>query len=203
MIISLIGMSGSGKSYWSKQLEKVGFKRICCDDLIEEKLSEELKKLGYSGIADVSKWMGQPYEPQFKKTSSQYLAYENLVMEEIYSFLEENKKIVVDTTGSVIYTNAKTLENLKKLTKIIYLKVPESVEKEMFNLYITDPKPVVWGNSFNKKSAETNLNALKRCYPDLLSYRSKQYEKLAKVTMDYHKLRNKNFGISHFLEEIK
>jgi len=44
MTISLVGMSGTGKTYWSKQLESKGFKRFCCDDLIGEKLGTVLKK---------------------------------------------------------------------------------------------------------------------------------------------------------------
>ena len=40
MKISIVGMSGSGKTYWSKKLESEGFKRFCCDDLIEEKLEK-------------------------------------------------------------------------------------------------------------------------------------------------------------------
>ena len=70
MKLSIIGMSGSGKSYWSKKLqEEKGFKRFCCDDIIEQKLSHELKKFGYSGLHDVGKWMGQPFDPQYVKRS--------------------------------------------------------------------------------------------------------------------------------------
>ena len=66
-------MSGSGKSYWSKKLQAKGFKRFCCDDLIEKKLENELKKLGYSGIQDVAKWMGQPFDTQYLRSSKEYL----------------------------------------------------------------------------------------------------------------------------------
>ncbi|MDA2921939.1 hypothetical protein MYX07_01595 [Patescibacteria group bacterium AH-259-L07] len=80
MILSLTGMSGSGKTYWSQKLTDHGFSRICCDDLIEEKLAPELVKLGYSGIADVAAWLGQPYEPKFKENEAQYLKFEKQIL---------------------------------------------------------------------------------------------------------------------------
>ena len=57
MRLSLIGMSGSGKSHWSKKLTAYGFKAFHCDDLIEELLTEDL--LGADGIPlSVGEWMG-------------------------------------------------------------------------------------------------------------------------------------------------
>jgi len=33
----------------------------------------------------------------------------------------------------------------------------------MFDLYLKDPKPVIWGNAFSKKNGETNKKAMRRC----------------------------------------
>lgn len=117
MKLSLIGMSGSGKSYWSKKLqEQKGFKRFCSDDLIEKKLSSELKKFGYSGLHDVAKWLGQPFNLQNEERSRKYLYFEKEAMREILKAIEHsnnyNENIVVDTTGSVIYTEKWILEKL-------------------------------------------------------------------------------------------
>ncbi|MEK7623365.1 MAG: hypothetical protein AAB408_01700 [Patescibacteria group bacterium] len=67
LVLTLIGMSNVGKSFWSQKLADVGFSRYCCDDLIETKLAPQLLAQGYKGIADVAAWLGLPYEPQFKK----------------------------------------------------------------------------------------------------------------------------------------
>ncbi len=83
MILTLIGMSGTGKTYWSKKLEEKGFIGYCCDDLVEELLGNELKKLGYQGIQDVSKWMGQPYDAEYKETSATYLQVETAIMQKL------------------------------------------------------------------------------------------------------------------------
>src|SRR5437868_5591313 len=124
MKISLIGMSGSGKTYWSKKMEKKGFIRFCCDDLIENKLHEELKSLGYKGgIKDLAKWMGQPYEKKYRITSKKYVSIEKQVMKEVLNTVEKqfDKNLIIDTTGSVIYTGNRILERLKNLTKVIFL----------------------------------------------------------------------------------
>jgi dephospho-CoA kinase len=40
--LSLIGMSGAGKSHWAQKLAAAGFRVISIDDRIEEKLAPEL-----------------------------------------------------------------------------------------------------------------------------------------------------------------
>ena len=38
MIITLLGMSNSGKTYWSQRLTSAGYTHYCCDEEIEKKL---------------------------------------------------------------------------------------------------------------------------------------------------------------------
>lgn len=204
MKLSLIGMSGSGKTYWSKKLEKAGYLRICCDDLIEERLSDELVKLGYKGIQDVARWMGQPYEERYKQSSKKYLNLETEIMKNVLETLKTLRKenIVVDTTGSVIYAGQAILTALRKLTTIAYLNVPESVKEEMFEIFLKDPKPIFWGKSFQKNNKESNLQALSRCYPKLLQYRSILYKRYADITIDYFTLRKNHLYATSFLKTI-
>jgi shikimate kinase len=206
MIISLIGMSGSGKTYWSKKLERVGFKRYSVDDLIEEKLEKELSKLDYLGINGVAKWMGQPFEPQYKKASQTYLALEEKAIETVFALINGTKKtsqnIVVDTTGSLIYLRQDILLELAKLTKTIYFKIPKEVEKHMYELFLKNPKPVIWGNMFMRQEGEDNRHALCRCYPKLLKYRASQYQKLAHLILDYSLLKSSSFTARKFITKI-
>ena len=82
MRLSLVGMSGSGKSFWSGKLSRSGFRRMCCDDLIAARLVAELgSKRG--GIAAVGRWMGFPFEPHYKEREAAYLACEMEVMNQI------------------------------------------------------------------------------------------------------------------------
>lgn len=206
MKIAIIGMSGSGKTYWSKKLESKGFKRFGCDDLIEEKLGKELKSLGYSGIRNVAKWMGQPFDKQYPKTSKKYLQFEGKVIEKILSSLQTSSKdenIVIDTTGSVIYLEESLLNKLIGLTKIIYLETPAYVKQKMYKLYLKNPKPVIWGESFIKEQNETDFEALAKCYSNLLTYRTREYKKIANITLNYQTLHNSSHGLNEFMEIIR
>lgn len=206
LVVSLIGMSGSGKTYWSKKLEGKGVERFGCDDLIEAELDPELKQLGYAGgIKEVAKWMGQPFDPQYGRTSQRYLALEEEVVGKVLTSIEQFRScqnIVVDTTGSVIYLPAAILERLAAITHIVYLDTPDTVKEEKYQQYLADPKPVIWGDSFFRIEGETNMEALARCYPDLLAYRSKRYVKLADITLDYHALRSPGFTVDRFIQLI-
>lgn len=196
MIISLIGMSNVGKSHWSKKLEAMGFIRLSCDDYINEKLKEN----------DISKWLGQPYENKHKKNSKIYLEVEK---ESLWEFIKssknksENKNVVIDTTGSVIYTGNEILRELRRNTKVIYLSVPSSVRERMYQTYLKNPHPVLWFNAYKKQNGESNKKALKRCYPLFLEYRTKRYKKLAHLELDYFLLRKKGFTAEDFLKLIK
>ncbi len=146
MIISFIGMSGAGKSHWAKILEREkGYKKYSCDELIEKDLTPELALLGYKGVNDVSRWMGQPYDGRYTANSRRYLELEAKVLGESLGKIENSKDVVIDTTGSVVYLPPKLLQKLKQFTKVVYLETPEFVMEKMINLYLADPKPVIWG----------------------------------------------------------
>jgi shikimate kinase len=207
MRISLIGMAGSGKSYWSKKLAQHGFRRFCCDDLIAAKLASNLT--GPDGTTmELGTWMGFPYERYYTKRESTYLTYEIEVLIEILEYLESHKKtlgenIVVDTTGSVIYTGEEILQKLCRYTTVIYLLTPPEVQEQLLNAYISKPHPMLWRDSFRKKTGETNQEALARCYPQLLSSREQLYVRYADVEIDYHRRNEKGFSVTDFLHVVQ
>lgn len=205
MIISLIGMSNSGKTYWAKKLEKVGFYRFSCDDFIKQKLEKELRNLGFSGIRDVAKWLGQPYQKQYFPNSKKYLDFEIESLKEIMGKVKKgviSENTVIDTTGSVIYSGNKIMEDLAKSSIILYLDTPSSIKQRMCELYFQSPKPVIWGDSFKKINGESDLETLKLCYPNLLEYRNRKYKRYAKIILDYFLLRKPNFSANDFLTLI-
>lgn len=178
-------MSNVGKTFWSKRLAEVGFQHINCDDLIEAKLEPELKALGYSGLADMSRWKGQPYDERFSENQTKYLRLESQVMQEVLEPLINSKpdNIVIDTTGSVIHTGEEICGLLQKFTTVVYLETPEHMQEEMFQKYIEHPKPVVFGNIYKPRKNETQTETLARCYRELLEYRSSLYSKYADITL--------------------
>lgn len=205
LFISLIGMSNGGKSHWSKLLQKEGFERYCCDDLIEKKLGQELKALGYAGIQDVAKWMGQPFDSQYPERSRKYLDLEGEVVSEVLEKVKRSRdrRVVIDTTGSIIYLPEDILKKLSTKTRVVYLETPDSVKDEMYRAYLENPKSVIWGESFTKAPGETDMQALGSCYPKLLADRSGRYAKFAHVTLGFHDLRDPNFTVANFMSAIK
>lgn len=70
----------------------------------------------------------------------------------------------------------------------------------MFKQYLSDPKPVVWSGIFSKKPAETNQQALARCYPELIRTRSDLYEKFADVTFVIARDNRDKFSMKQLLQ---
>lgn len=202
VIISLVGMSNIGKTYWAKRLEAAGFKLFSCDDYIEKRLERILKYFGLCGTKGLAKWMGHPFDRQYSETSKQYLELERESLENIIQHLYHNgdyKNIVIDTTSSIVHIKGKIMDELSKLTTIIYLDVPAEVREEMCKLYFKNPKPVIWGDNYKKLYGESSISALKRCYPYLLKYRCQKYKEYAHIILDYFLLRKNGFTTEDFL----
>lgn len=200
--ISVIGMSNVGKTRRAKSLvsdPELNFLWVCCDDLVEAKLSPFLEGKGFRGVDGVAAWMGQPYEARYPETQGMFLKFEDEAMSEIDYSLPKN--IIVDTTGSVVYLSQKALQRLKEKTLVIYLEATEDIKKLLFELYISNPKPVVWGGSFGKRSGETGSDALKRCYPKLLEFRAARYAELADIAIPHNVLRDATGR--QFIEEVR
>jgi len=206
MRISLIGMSGSGKSHWSARLAEDGFKCFCCDELIAQKLAPEL--LGPDGTAmDLGEWMGFPYESGYQERECRYLTCEKEVLTEVLDYLEASQdtlelNIVVDTTGSVIYTGEEIIDRLRRNTTMVYLSVPPELREPMLKAYVAEPRPVLWRDVFTKKESETNEQALARSYPRLLSQRERLYERYSDCSVDYYGRREENLEVQDFLDLI-
>lgn len=204
--LSLIGMAGIGKSYWAMKLEAHGFRRFCCDDLIAEKLGTELIRSDDTSMS-MGQWMGFPFHEKYRERENTYLTYEIEVLNEVLDYLEDpernpDENIVVDTTGSVIYTGKGLLEELRRHTTVVYFSTPAEVQKQLLNVYVSNPHPMLWKDVFRKAPEETNMEALARCYPQLLVSRQNMYELFADVTIDYYQCREKNYGVRDLLEAI-
>lgn len=207
MNISLIGMSCVGKTYWAKRIEKEGYTHFSCDDLIEKILYSELGSKGYSGLSDVAKWMGYPYDARYKETSQKYLQAEESAMKKILDTIERHQadpdaNFVIDTTGSVIYLSNSILARLKKLSEVVYLEVSEKYQNIMISNFIRNPKPVIWGDLFSIQNNEDPFHALKQSYPDLLVYRSKRYEALADVIFRYEEHKSQTMQARDFIHQV-
>jgi shikimate kinase len=183
--LALIGMSGSGKSHWTKNLAAVGCPTISCDDEIESRLAPVLRAGGYTGINGVAAWMGWPDSPTYAQRESQYLTEEIAVLDEILSNLENHRdrNLVLDTSGSVIVTGNHILHRLRRQMTVVYLAASGDEVQLLIERYLKEPKPVLWQGAFRPSPGEKPQETVVRCYPLLISARRRGYEALAHLTL--------------------
>jgi shikimate kinase len=203
--LSLIGMSGAGKSYWAQKLAAAGFRVISIDDRIEAKLAPELAAGGHRGIGGVAAWMGWPTEPTYRERERKYLECEVSSMiealDDIQSAAEEG--IVLDTTGSVAYTGDEICRRMQSLSTVVYLEASPAEEQLLIERYLSDPKPVLWGDQFAQRPGESPQDAIARCYPQLIAHRKQMYARYAHRTVSMPQLRNEGLDARGFLELIE
>jgi shikimate kinase len=183
--IALVGMSGTGKTFWAKRLAAGGRSSISCDDRIEERLRSHLAADGHSGISGVAAWMGWPDSANYAQREADYLAEEISALDELLTELERDpgRELVLDTTGSVIYTGNNVLMRLRRQMTIVYLAASAEEQQLLIERYLNDPKPVLWRGAFQPKNGETPHETVARCYPALVSARRQSYEALAHCTL--------------------
>ncbi len=205
MRLALIGMSGSGKTFWTKKLAESGIPAIFCDDRIEQRLAPRLGPGGYSGINGVAAWMGWPDSGTYAEREAEYLAEEIHTLDEVLQELEEKPKtsLVLDTTGSVIYVGNHLLMRLRRQMTIVYLAASAKEQQLLIERYLGDPKPVLWRGAFHAKQGETPRETVARCYPTLIEARRRSYEALAHCTLQVAALRDGTMDADAFLNMIR
>ena len=203
--LALVGMSGAGKTYWTKKLAAEGWTAICCDDRIEEKLASRLTAGGYSGINGVAAWMGWPDSAKYAERETQYLEEEIHTLGEALTSLERqpDKPVVLDTTGSVIYAGNNLLLRLRRRMTVVYLAASAEEQQLLINRYLSDPKPVLWRGAFRPKKGESPRETVARCYPTLIAARRQSYEALAHCTLQVAELHEPDFDVAAFLSKIR
>jgi shikimate kinase len=203
--LSLIGMSGAGKSHWAQKLAAAGFRVISIDDRIEKKLAPELAAGGYRGIGGVAAWMGWPDDPAYREREKKYLECEvksmGEALDEIQTSGEEGT--VLDTTGSVVYAGEEICRRMQSLTSVVYLEASPAEEEVLIARYLSDPKPVLWSDQFDQRPGESTHDAIARCYPRLIAHRKKYYERYAHRAVSMERLWKLNLDARGFLELLE
>ncbi len=203
--ITLMGMSGVGKTYLSRQLADWGWFHYSCDLEIGRKfmaadlpspvtcaadlsvLSAFIGKLG-----DAAKG-GLPYE-EFKRRQRLYYEAECAAIAEVPALAQDHVKLIHDSTGSLCEIMDEALvENLGKSTLFVYLKASAEDEIQILERARQYPKPLffppakfdIWlgeylqGNGL-KSSDEMNPDEFARwVFPRLFESRLPKYQRLA------------------------
>src|SRR5688500_3763086 len=108
MILTFMGMSGAGKSFWAAKLATQGFTVVDCDALIATSLQAQIGLIGTS-LDQVGQWMGLPDQPGFQQREALYLTYETdmlrAVVARALAWAAAQTDCVIDTGGSIIYAD--------------------------------------------------------------------------------------------------
>ncbi len=169
--------------------------------MIEQRLAPELAAGGFHGTQGLGKWMGLPHMPDFKAKGEIYLAHEREVMRQVLDEARDSDKpTIIDTTGSVIYTGAEILADLRDVARVIYLQASDAHIDDLFRRYIAHPKPTLWDIHYAPQEGETSRETLQRCYPYLLHDRAKRYKEIAHVTLPYDVHHNHKADIATIIQ---
>ena len=203
--LALVGMSGAGKTFWSRRLAAAGHRIISCDDLIARRLAEHLPEGSRAGINDLAAWMGWPDSNTYAERETQYLAEEIGALDDVLNAVDANPRqpLIVDTTGSVIYTGNNLLLRLRRKMTVVYFAASAAERQLLIERYLSDPKPVLWRGAFQPRAGEKPRETVARCYPALLEARRRSYEVLAHVTIPVAELRTEEYTVDAFLAEIR
>lgn len=188
--LTLVGMSNVGKSYWARELEKIGWQRIWSDGLLQKKMQDAgvLQDASDEGLA---RWLGMPYEPGFDKRQAEIMKLEAELFWKITRELSANQgegNIVTDPAGSLSHAGEEVCSAFQKNSFMVYLEATQQMRAEMFERFMKFPKALIWQNWFDQKEGESAQDALARCYPKLLENRARVYAQYADVTIPYEKL---------------
>jgi shikimate kinase len=193
--IALIGMSNIGKSYTGMRLATAfDFELIEVDMLIRE-------TLGHDDMDAFAAWQGQPYSDGYEAREAESRALESVATQKAID--QKSRNAILDTTGSVIYTDKQVQENLVKDWYIIHISASDDAVERLKAQYFKQPKPLMWNGHYKRKPGQDPDAAILASYPNLLASRAKDYAALADGTIASDVILNTSLTIEDIFERLK
>ena len=164
--VTLIGMSGVGKSHTAKKLAEWGWQNYSCDYLIgTEYLQDEMKEtlsledtLGGNNMQFLSSFVGKLGSPdrgglllgEFRRRQKLYYQAEAASLRDLQNVIEGvSDNVVCDSTGSLCEIEDPALiEEVGKRTVFVYLKAPEDQHGNILERAFENPKPLFFPPDF-------------------------------------------------------
>ena len=173
--LALVGMSNIGKSFSGMRLATdYDFTLIEVDRLIWDALGE-------TDMDAFAAWQGQPYSEGYDARERQSIALETQATAK--SLQTQARNPLLDTTGSVIYTDEAVLAQLRKDWFIVYIEAADAHLERLKSQYFAQPKPLAWNGHYRKREGMSETESLMASYPDLLASRADNYAALADRTI--------------------
>lgn len=193
--IALIGMSNIGKSYTGMRLAThFDFELIEVDKLIRE-------ELGHNDMDAFAAWQGQPYTDGYAERESESKRLESAATQKALDSMVGNA--VLDTTGSVIYTDKMVQKTLSSHWYIVYISASKDAIERLKVQYFKQPKPLMWNGHFKRTSGQSSKEAILDSYPKLLASRARDYAVLADKEIGSEVILDPSLSIQDIFERLK
>jgi len=193
--VAFIGMSNIGKSYTAMRLAtKYDFNLIEVDKIIWE-------NLGHDSMEAFAQWQGHPYTEGYEEREKHSISLETQATRK--ALKTELRNPMIDTTGSVIYTDEDVLDALRQDYYIVYIEAIEDHLERLKVQYFKQPKPLIWAGHYETLEGKTKTESILECYPKLLTSRGTAYAKLADVTLPSTIILNPNVSIEDIYGALK
>lgn len=201
--ITLIGMSGAGKTHISAQLQSWGWNNYSGDFVIGDRyMRDALSAYGGFSVEDISglsEYLGKVGNPdlgglpleEFQKRQKEYYDAECRSLEDM---LVEGENFVHDSTGSLCEVeNENLLRKIGDETLFVYLKTDAVAEKQVLKRAYEYPKPLFFPPMFLLAMIDEYLSLNGLCkpeemvpddfsrwvFPKLFAARKPKYQRLA------------------------
>ncbi|MCK5374466.1 MAG: hypothetical protein KAJ40_04210 [Alphaproteobacteria bacterium] len=189
--VTLLGMSGAGKTYLSCRLEEWGWWNYSCDYVIGTKyLKEELDKYASSrefyaeDICALHKYLGKLGDPErggylldlFHDRQQAYYDAEVSALWKMGSAMDQaDGSFIHDSTGSLCEIEDKdVVQYIGRRTLFVYLKTDEEAERIVLQRAQDYPKPLFFPMAFllqkvDEYLEENGLDTVEQMEPDSFS----------------------------------
>lgn len=195
-VITLMGMSGVGKTYLSMLLGRQGWLHYSCDyeigtrylgDEIEKTLGEK-NNIILEDLSQLSKYVGQLGDPakgglsleEFKRRQQKYYEAECRALSELQMIVKQAHQdgfthVVNDSTGSLCEIDDDILlDSIDENSLIVYIKANAEEEKEVLRRAQEYPKPLFFSPErfdywLEEYLSEKNISAVEEIEPDVFS----------------------------------
>ena len=193
--IAFIGMSNIGKSYTAMRLAtKYDFTLIEVDKIIWE-------NLGHDSMDAFAEWQGHPYTEGYGEREQHSISLETEATRKAIQTDQRNP--MIDTTGSVIYTDEDVLSALRNDYYVIYIEAMEDHLERLKVQYFKQPKPLIWAGHYKKLDGKSETESILEAYPKLLAARGKAYAKQADATLPSTMILNPDISTEDIYAALK
>jgi hypothetical protein len=220
--VTLMGMSGVGKTRLSSMLAEQGWVHYSCDYLIGTKymrdaLAANAANISKKDISNLSAFIGKPGDPakggldlaEYKRRQSLYYEAECQALRDVSVAIRDagTRNFVNDSTGSLCeIRDEKIIDEVGRQTLFVYIKASMEDEKKVLERARRNPKPMYfppgrfdeWLDEYMKGQ---NTDAVTKLDPDEFS--RWVFQRLFEARLPKYQLLADHYGVTIPSDDLK